>query len=97
MVASTLAMFYDMYLSNWRFGKKTLSLQAIMDDKDILCHIEDNMNCLDDCKKINDSIDKSQRDIHQAVSSIINRLKENNEKIALFLSKHNSSTRTNAT
>lgn len=88
MAASTVAMFYDMYLANWRLGKKTLSLQAIMDDKDILCHIEDNMNCLDDCKKINDSIDKSQRDIHQAVSSIMNRLKDNNEKIALLISKH---------
>ena len=88
LAASTLAMFYDLYLANYRLGKKTFSLQAIMDDKDILCHINDNMNCLDDCKKINDCINKSQRDIHRHVSAIMSRLKDNNEKIALILSKH---------
>ena len=88
MAVSTLAMFYDLYLANYRLGKKTFNLQAIMDDKDILCHINDNMNCLDDCKKINDCIDKSHRDIHQHVSAIMSRLKDNNEKIALILSKH---------
>jgi hypothetical protein len=88
MAASTLAMFYDLYLENYRLGKKTFNLQAIMDDKDIVCHINDNMNCLDDCKKINDCIDKSHRDIHQHVSAIMSRLKDNNEKIALILSKH---------
>jgi hypothetical protein len=88
MAVSSLAMFYDLYLANYRLGKKTMSLQAIMDDKDILCHINDNMNCLDDCKKINDSIDKSHRDINQSVSSIMNRLKGNNEKIAMLLAKH---------
>lgn len=88
MAASTLAMFYDLYLANYRLGKRTVNLQAIMDDKDIICHIEDNMKCLDDCKKINDCIDKSQRDIHQHVTEIMNRLKDNNEKIALIVSKH---------
>jgi len=90
LAASTLAMFYDLYLANYRLGKKTFNLQTIMDDKDILCHINDNMNCLDDCKKINDCIDKSHRDIHQHVSAIMSRLKDNNEKIALILSKHAS-------
>lgn len=88
IAVSTLAMFYDLYLANYRLGKKTFNLQAIMDDKDILCHIEDNMNCLDDCKKINDCIDKSHRDIHQHVASMMKRLKDNNESIALILSKH---------
>ncbi len=88
MAVSTLAMFYDLYLANYRLGKKTINLQAIMDDKDIICHINDNMNCLDDCKKINDCIDKSQREIHRHVSSVMKRLKDNNEKIALILSKH---------
>lgn len=88
IAVSTLAMFYDLYLENYRLGKKTINLQTIMDDKDILCHIKDNMNCLDDCKKINACIDKSHRDIHRHVSAIMNRLKENNEKIALILSKH---------
>ncbi len=92
MAVSTLAMFYDLYLANYRLGKKTINLQAIMDDKDILCHINDNMNCLDDCKKINDCIDKSQREIHQYVSAVMKRLKDNNEKIALILSKHAQST-----
>jgi hypothetical protein len=94
MAASTLAMFYDLYLANYRLGKKTINLQAIMDDKDILFHINDNLLCLDDCKKINDCIDKSQRDIHQHVSAIMNRLKGNNEKIALILSKHAQNTAT---
>ncbi|MDH7564786.1 MAG: hypothetical protein QHH24_07955 [Candidatus Bathyarchaeota archaeon] len=88
LAASTLAMFYDLYLANYRLGKKTFNLQAIMDDKDILCHINDNMNCLDDCKKINDCIDKSHRDIQQLVNAIMKRLKDNNEKIALLLAKH---------
>jgi hypothetical protein len=88
IAASTLAMFYDLYLANHRLGRKTINLQAIMDDKDIVCRINDNMNCLNDCKKINDSIDKSQRDIHLSVAAIMNRLKDNNEKIALLLSKH---------
>jgi len=88
MAVSTLAMFYDMYVENYRLGKKTIDLQAIMDNKDILYHINDNLECLNDCKKINDCIDKSQRDIHKHVSSIMNRLKGNNEKIAIILSKH---------
>ena len=88
MAVSTLAMFYDIYAANYRLGKKTIDLQAIMDNKDILYHINDNLECLNDCKKINDCIDKSQRDIHRHVSSIVNRLKGNNEKIALILSKH---------
>lgn len=88
MAVSTLAMFYDIYLANYRLGRKTVNLQTIMDDKDILCHIQDNMECLNDCKKINDCIDKAHRDIHVNVSTIMNRLKENNEKIALILSKH---------
>jgi hypothetical protein len=90
LAVSTLAMLYDLYLANYRLGKKTFNLQTIMDDKDILCHINDNMNCLDDCKKINDCIDKSHRDIHQYVSAIMSRLKDNNEKIALILSKNAS-------
>jgi len=77
-----------MYVENYRLGKKTIDLQAIMDNKDILYHINDNLECLNDCKKINDSIDKSQRNIHRHVSNIMNRLKANNEKIALILSKH---------
>ena len=88
MAVATLAMFYDMYVENYRLGKKTIDLQAIMDNKDILYHINDNLECLNDCKKINDCIDKSQRNIHKHVSSIMNRLKGNNEKIALILSKH---------
>ena len=88
MAVSTLAMFYDIYVENYRLGKKTIDLQAIMDNKDILYHINDNLECLNDCKKINDCIDKSQRDIHKYVSSIINRLKGNNEKIAMILSEH---------
>lgn len=88
MAVSTLAMFYDMYVQNYRLGKKTIDLQAIMDNKDILYHINDNLECLNDCKKINDCIDKSQREIHRHVSNIINRLKGNNGKIALILSKH---------
>lgn len=88
MAVSTLAMFYDIYLANYRLGRKTVNLQTIMDDKDILCHIQDNMECLNDCKKINDCVDKAHRDIHTHVSTIMNRLKENNEKIALILSKH---------
>ena len=88
MAASTLAMLYDIYLANWRIGKKTLNLQAITDDKDILCHIEDNLKCLGDCKTINDCIDKSQRDIHKSVSTIIGRITDNNQSIALLISKH---------
>jgi hypothetical protein len=95
MAASTLAMFYDLYLTNYRLGKQTINLQAIMDDKDIICHIDDNLKCLDDCKKINDCIDKSQRSIHKHVASIISRLKDNNEKIALILSKHTQTTAVN--
>ena len=88
MAVSTLAIFYDMYVQNYRLGKKTIDLQAIMDNKDIKYHIDDNLECLNDCKKINDCIDKSQRNIHRHVANIMNRLKGNNEKIALILSKH---------
>jgi len=88
LAVSTLAMFYDIYVENYRLRKKTIDLQAIMDNKDILYHINDNLECLADCKKINDCIDKSQRDIHKHVSKIMNRLKDNNEKIAMILSKH---------
>jgi len=92
MAVSTLAMFYDIAWANHKFGRKTVNLQTVMDDKDILCHIQDNMECLKDCKKINDCVDKAHRDIHANVSAIMARLKENNEKIALILSKHKTNT-----
>lgn len=89
MAVATLAMFYDMYIENYRLGKKTIDLQAIKDNKDILYHIEDNLECLNDCKRINDCVDKAQRDVHRYVSNIVSRLKDNNEKIAIILAKQN--------
>jgi hypothetical protein len=91
LAVSTLAMFYDIYLANYRLGKRTVNLQTIMDDKDILCHINDNMECLADCKKINDCVDKAQRDIREHVLAIMDRLKGNNEKIVKILSKYGNS------
>lgn len=92
MASSTLAMFYDIYLTNYRLGKKTANLQTIMDDKDIIFHINDNMECLSDCKKINDCVDKAQRDIHKHILVIMNRLKSNNGKITEILLKHGNKT-----
>jgi len=88
MAISNLTMFYDIYLANYRLGRRTINLQAIMDDRDIVYHINDNLECLNDCKKIKDCVDKSQRAIHNHVPNIANRLKNNNEKIALILSEH---------
>ncbi len=92
MAVSTLAMFYDIALANYKLGRKTANLQAVMDNKDILCHIQDNMECLNDCKKINDCVDKAHRDIQTHVSAIMARLKENNEKIAQILFKNKTNT-----
>jgi hypothetical protein len=87
MAVPTVAMFYDIYACSYRFGK-TMDLKAILEKKDIVHYVEDNLNCLDDCKKIIDCIGDANEKIEKYVKNIMNRIKQNNEKIIEILSQY---------
>lgn len=88
MVVPTLAMFYDVYAQNYRIGKEILDLEAIIDKRDIIHYVEDNLECLKDCKKIIDYINAAKDKIEKHTKNIINRLKNNNTKIIEIICKY---------
>jgi len=56
-------------------------------DRDLIYCVNDNMNTLDDCKKISDVANDSARKVKEHIINISSRLRDNNSKIARILSK----------
>jgi len=85
LVVPTVTMFYEIHASSYRLQKRTLDLESLAADRDLVYYINDNMKILDDCKKISDVTEDAARRINEYVSNISSRLQENNRKIAQIL------------
>ena len=90
LIVPTITMFYEIHVSCYAQQKRTLDMESVVADKDLIYYLNDNMNILNDCKKISDVADDSAKKIKEHVSNISSRLQENNGKIARILSKFES-------
>lgn len=87
MVVPTITMFYEVYATCYRLGKRALSIGAVTANRDLAFYVNDNMRILENCKRINDITEDSTRMIREQVGKISARLQENGRKIAEILVK----------
>jgi hypothetical protein len=80
-------MFYEIHANSYKLQNRTLSLESLASDRDLLFYLEDNMKILEDCKKISDQADDSAKKIKTYTTNIASRLQENNRALAQILSK----------
>jgi hypothetical protein len=89
LLIPTVSMFYEIHLLTFKIQQKTLDLGSLAADRDLVHYINDNMNCLDNCKQIVDSAKDSAAKIERLALAISARLHTNNRKIAQILDKLN--------
>jgi hypothetical protein len=87
LVVPTITMFYEIHANSYKLQNRTLSLESLASDRDLLFYLEDNMKILEDCKKISDQADDSAKKIKAYTTNIASRLQENNRALAQILSK----------
>lgn len=87
MVVQTVTMFYEIYATIKQMQKTTLDIDSIESKKNIIYYINDNLKCLEDCKKISDILEDSKDKVHQILENICQRLKGNNRAIVDIISK----------
>jgi len=90
LVVPTVTMFFEIHAASYKLKKKTIDLESLAGDRDLAYYINDNMEVLDDCKKISDLVDDSARKVKEHVTSIGSRLRQNNGKIAQILARFSS-------
>lgn len=91
LVVPTITMFYEIHASCYAQQKRTLGMESVAADKDLVYYLNDNMKILDDCRKISDIADDSAKKIKEHVANISSRLQQNNGKIGQILSRLSSS------
>jgi len=82
LLIPTVSMFHEIHAMTFKMQKKTLNLGSLAADKDLIHYVNDNMNCLDDCKKIIDTVKDSEAKVEGLVGTISTRLRTNNRRIA---------------
>ena len=87
LVVPTVTMFYEIHAASYGVQKRTLDLQSLAADRDLVYYINDNMKVLEHCKKISDAMEYAKRSVDEQVASISTRLKDNNGKIAAILAR----------
>jgi hypothetical protein len=87
----TVSMFYELHTAVFRLQRKALDIRHLSSNRDLLFYVNDNLKCLDDCKKISDLVEDSSRKVREHTASISSRLQQNNGKIAQILSKFSGS------
>ncbi|MGO9643894.1 MAG: DUF2130 domain-containing protein [Candidatus Bathyarchaeia archaeon] len=87
LVVPTITMFYEIHVNSFKLQNRTLSLESLSSDRDLLYYLDDNMKILEDCKKISDQAEDSAKKIKACTTSIATRLQENNRALAQILSK----------
>lgn len=92
LVVPTVTMFYEIHANSYKLQNKTLSLESLASDRDLLYYIDDNMKILEDCKKIADQADDSAKKIKTHATNIASRLQQNNRALAQILSKFSITT-----
>ena len=86
----TVSMFYELHTAVFRLQRKALDIRHLSSNRDLLFYVNDNLKCLDDCKKISDLVEDSSRKVREHTASISSRLQQNNGKIAEVLTKFSS-------
>ena len=87
LVVPTMTMFYEIHAASYRLQKRTLDLESIAADRDLLHYINDNMKVLENCKTISDAMDDARRTVEEQLASISERLKTNAAKIAAIIAR----------
>jgi len=64
LVVPTITMYYEIHAQHYAIRKKAIDLEALAADKDIVFYLNDTLEALKECKKINDAIDDAKKDIH---------------------------------
>lgn len=82
----TLSMLYELHSTVFKLQKKALDIKSLSSNKSLLFYINDNLKCLDDCKKIIDTAKDTSSKIENLATSISNRIQANNSNIANILS-----------
>jgi len=90
LVIPTIAMYYEIHAQHYAIKKKAIDLEALTADKDISFYLNDSLEALKECKKINDTIDDAKEEIHGCTERLTERIQKNNRKIAEILAKHHS-------
>jgi hypothetical protein len=67
--------------------KRSLDIESITSKKNLLFYINDNMKCLEDCKRITDVIEDAKVKVQGSLESICQRLRRNNRAIVDIVSK----------
>ena len=93
LVVPTVTMFYEIHANSYKLQNRTLSLESLASDRDLLFYLEDNMKILEDCKKISDQAEDSAKKIKAYTTNIASRLQENNRALAQILSKFSITTK----
>jgi hypothetical protein len=88
LVVPTIAMYYDIHAQHYAIKKKAIDLETLAADRDIIFYLNDTLEALKECKKINDAIDDTRKDIHGCTERLAERIQKNNRKIAEILAKH---------
>ena len=88
LVVPTITMYYEIHAHHYAIKKKAIDLEALAADRDIIFYLNDTLEALKECKKINDAIDDAKKDIHGCTERLTERIQQNNRKIADILVSH---------
>jgi hypothetical protein len=88
LVVPTITMYYEIHAQHYAVRKKAIDLEALGADRDIVFYLNDTLEALKECKKINDAIDDAKKDIHGCTERLTERIQKNNRKIADILASH---------
>jgi hypothetical protein len=86
LVFQTISVFYELHTSVFKLQKKALDIRALVSNKDLIFYLNDNLKCLEDCKKIIDTTKDTSSKIENLTASISGRIQSNNTSIAGILS-----------
>jgi len=89
LLIPTVTMFHQIHTVAFKMQKKALDLGCLAANKDLIYYINDNMNCLEDCKRIVDTVRDSGAKVEKLVLAMSTRLQTNSRKVAEILSKLN--------
>jgi len=87
LLIPTVGMFYEIHALTFKMQKRTLDLGSLATDRDLIHYVNDNMNCLEDCKQIIDTVKGAEAKVERLVATISSRLRTNNLGIAGILGK----------
>jgi len=88
LVVPTITIYYEIHAQHYAIKRKAMDLESLAADKDIVFYLNDSLEALKECKKINDAVDDAKKDIHGCTERLTERIQKNNRKIADILASH---------